>query len=127
MALNPSSKSTPVRVVFNSSQRFRGFSLNTSWELGPDVFNSLHGILLRFRKDYVGGQGDVKKMFYMVRIAKEEQFMQLFMWKFSGDDRLRTFCMTRLVMGNKPSPALSIVAMRETAELGDNAAKYPAA
>ena len=30
-------------------------------------------------------------------------------------------------MGNKPSPALSIVAMRETAELGDNATKYPAA
>jgi hypothetical protein len=42
MALNPASKSTPVRVVFNSSQKFRGYSLNSSWELGPDVLNSLH-------------------------------------------------------------------------------------
>ena len=29
VALNPSSKSTPIRVVFNSSQKFQGFSLNT--------------------------------------------------------------------------------------------------
>ena len=127
VALNPSSKSTPVRVVFNSSQKFRGFSLNTSWELGPDVLNSLHGVLVRFRKDYVGGQGDVKKMYYMVRIAREEQFMQLFLWQFPADDRIRTFCMTRLVMGNKPSGGLSMVAMRETADLGDNALMYPAA
>ena len=35
--------------------------------------------------------------------------------------------MTRLVMGNKPSPAISIVAMHETAMLEDNASKYPAA
>jgi len=69
----------------------------------------------------------VKKMYYMVRIPNEEQFMQLFLWKFPGDDQIRTFCMTRLVMGNKPSGGLSMVAMRETAELGDNAVKYPAA
>ena len=127
VALNPSSKSTPCRVVFNSSQKFKGHSLNSSWELGPDVLNSLHGVLLRFRGDYVGGQGDVKKMYYMVRIDKEEQFMQLFLWKFPGDSEIRTFCMQRLVMGNKPSGALSIVAMRETAELGDNPKIYPAA
>ena len=31
----------------------------------------------------------MSKMFYMVRIAKEEQFMQLFLWKFSDDDKMR--------------------------------------
>ena len=40
MALNPQSKSTPVRCCFNSSQRYKGCSLNTSWELGPDLVNS---------------------------------------------------------------------------------------
>ena len=86
MALNPSSKSTPVRVVFNSSQKFRGQSLNSSWELGPDVLNSLHGVLLRFRENYFAAQGDVKKMYYMIRIPKAEQMMQLFCWKFSEDN-----------------------------------------
>ena len=62
MALNPSSKTTPVRVVFNSSQVFHGYSLNTSWDLGPDIMSNLHGVLLRFRKDLVGGQGDISKV-----------------------------------------------------------------
>ena len=127
MALNPGSKSTPVRVVFNSSQKYRGYSLNSSWELGPDVMNNLHGVLLRFREDLVGGQGDIKKMFYMVRIPKEEQMMQLFLWQFPGEDKIKIFCMTRLVMGNKPSGNLSSIALRETADLNDNREKYPEA
>ena len=127
MALNPGSKSTPVRVVFNSSQMYRGYSLNSSWELGPDVMNNLHGVLLRFRKDYVGGQGDIKKMFYMVRIPKEEQMMQMFLWQFPGEERIKLFCMTRLVMGNKPSGTLSLVALKETAGLNDNQEKCPIA
>ena len=80
MALNPGSKSTPVRVVFNSSQVFKGQSLNSSWDLGPDIMSNLHGVLLRFRKDLVGGQGDITKMFYMVRVTREELMMQLFIW-----------------------------------------------
>ena len=127
MALNPGSKSTPVRVVFNSSQIYKGYSLNSSWELGPDVMNNLHGVLLRFRKDYIGGQGDIKKMFYMVRIPKEEQMMQLFLWQFPGETRIKIFCMTRLVMGNKPSGTLSLVALKETAEMNDNRDRFPTA
>ena len=52
MALNPASKSTPVRTVFNCSQMFRGYSLNSSMALGPEHgLNSLHGVLLRFREE----------------------------------------------------------------------------
>ena len=127
VALNPDSKSTPVRVVFNSSQIYKGFSLNSSLELGPDIMNNLHGVLLRFRTNYVGGQGDIKKMFYMVRIPKEDQMMQLFLWQFPGDQELRMFCMNRLVMGNKPSGNLSLVALKETADLASNKMDFPAA
>ena len=51
--------------------------------------------------------------------------MQLWLWKFPEDDDIRTFCMTRLVMGNIYSLALSIVAVHETSELGDNRTRYP--
>ena len=127
VALNPASKSTPIRVVFNSSQMYKGYSLNSSWELGPDVLNNLHGVLLRFRKDYCGGQGDIRKMYYMIRILLEEQMMQLFMWQFPEEERMKTFCMTRLVMGNKPSGSISLVSLRQTSDLEDNAERYPAA
>ena len=64
---------------------------------------NLLGVLLRFRKDVVGGQGDISKMFYMVRINKEDEMMQLFIWQFKGEDRFKTLAMTRFVIGNKPS------------------------
>ena len=64
---------------------------------------SLNGILMRFREDLVGAQGDIKKMYYQVRISPEEQMMQLFIWQFEGEDQPQVFAMTRLVMGNKPS------------------------
>ena len=127
VALNPTSKTTPVCVVFNSSQKYKGHSLNSSWSLGPNVMNSLHGFLMKFRRNYVGAQGDVTKMFYMVWITKEEQFCQLFLWQFLEDSQVRTLCMTRLVMGNIGSTNLSIVAMKKTADLGDNRTKYPVA
>ena len=116
-----------MRVVFNSSQVFKGYSLNSSWDLGPDIMSNLVGVLLRFRKDLLGGQGDISKMFYMVRIEKDEMMMQLFVWQFKGEDKLRTFAMTRLVMGNKPSSNISIVTVKETANLGDCVSKYPVA
>ena len=127
MALNPGSKTTPVRVVFNSSQIFKGQSLNSSWDLGPDIMSSLHGVLLRFRKDIVGGQGDITKMFYMVRVTREELMMQLFIWQFKGEEKMKTYAMTRLVMGNKPSTNISIVAVKETAQLEDFKTRYPVA
>ena len=125
--VDESNKTTPVRVVFNSSQKFAGFSLNKSWDLGPDVMANLQAVLLRFRSDVVAAQGDIRKMFYMIRVAKEEEMMQLWIWKFQGEDKIRTFAMTRLVMGNKPSTNISVVAVRETAELFDFKQRYPEA
>ena len=85
MVVNPRSKMTPVRVVYNSSLSWKGQSLNTSWSMGPDLLNSLHGMLLWFREDFFTAQGDIEKMFYQVRIMKDKQFMQLWLWKFPQD------------------------------------------
>ena len=88
MALNPGSKTTPVRTVFNCSQVYRGYSLNSSLALGPENgLNSLHAILLRFREDVVAAQGDITKQYYMLRIEPEEEFVQLWVWRFIGEDQ----------------------------------------
>ena len=125
MALNPQSKTTPVRCCFNSSQRYKGYSLNSCWDLGPNLVNSLHSVLIRFRNNLVGAQGDIAKMYYMVRINDRESWMQIFMWKFLDEEKVRYFKMERLVMGNMPSAGLSGTALSETAKLDDYPVRYP--
>ena len=112
---------------FNFSQKFEGKSLNSCLELGPEIMNSLHGILLRFREDGVAAAGDIRKLFYCVRINREDQFMQLWVWQFQGSDEVETFAMTRVVMGNKPSTNISNVALQETTKLNGFDQIYPAA
>ena len=127
MAPNPQSKSTPVRVVFYNALKYKGESMNSNLDLGPDILTSLQGLLLRFRNDLFAASGDIKKMFYMVRMKKEDSFMQLFVWRWKGEEIIRIYSMVRLVMGNKPSVPISGVAMAETGKLYDFEQKYPIA
>ena len=81
-------------------------------------------MLLRFRSDIVAAQGDIRNMFYMIRVSKQEEMMQLWIWKFKGEEKIRTFAMTRLVMGNRPSSNISVLAVRECTNLSNYREKY---
>ena len=61
--------STPCRIVFNSSFKYKGYSLNDYWAKGPDMLNSLIGILLRFRQFFYCICNDVSKMYHSVHIG----------------------------------------------------------
>lgn len=39
--VRPEKKSTPVRIVFNSSATYKGHTLNDYWYKGPDLLNNL--------------------------------------------------------------------------------------
>ena len=69
MAVNQQNKTTPVLVIFNCSQKYHGYSINSSCSQGPNRVNNFQGIILRFWNDVVAAQGDITKMFNMVRIA----------------------------------------------------------
>ena len=60
--LKPDSKSTLVRIVFNSSANYMGHVLNDYWAKGPDLLNNLLGVLIRFRENEVAFMGDISKM-----------------------------------------------------------------
>ena len=57
-----------IRVVFDYSAKFNGVSINDSLLQGPDLTNSFVGVLLRFKREEVAIQADIKSMFYQVRI-----------------------------------------------------------
>ena len=54
--IRPESKSTPVRIVFNSSSVYQGHALNDFWLKGPHLLNSLFGVILRFREREVASE-----------------------------------------------------------------------
>ena len=61
--ISPKSASTPIRIVFNSSELHQGISLNNCLAKGPDTYaNNILGLLLRWRKDKVAMVGDIKKI-----------------------------------------------------------------
>ncbi|XP_068739176.1 uncharacterized protein [Montipora capricornis] len=79
--LKPDSKSTPVRIVFNSSANYMGHVLNEYWAKGPDLLNSLLGILIRFRENEIAFIGDIKKMYHTVGTGVLEQHTHRFLWR----------------------------------------------
>ena len=56
-------------MVFDSSARFKGVAPNDLLLKGPDLNNSLIGVLLRFRKDVIALSCDMKQMFYNFHVA----------------------------------------------------------
>lgn len=116
---NPKSKTTPVRIVFNSSQVFRGVSLNDFLAKGPDSFKSnLLGMLLRFREGPVVICGDIKKMYNSVFLEELEQQTHRFLWRDLDSSKTPDiWCITRVNMGDKPAGAISIEAKDMTADL----------
>ena len=57
--LRPEKKSTPIRIVLNSSANFKGHYLNDYWMKGPDLLNSLFRVILRFRENAVAISGEL--------------------------------------------------------------------
>ena len=53
-----------IRAVFECSAKFVGLSLNSMFYKGPDLTNSLVGVLTRFREDRVAVMADIELTFY---------------------------------------------------------------
>ncbi|KAK3737988.1 hypothetical protein QZH41_001003 [Actinostola sp. cb2023] len=124
--LRPDSKSTPVRIVFNSSASYMGHALNDYWAKGPDLLNSLLGVLTRFRENDVVILGDIKKMYHSVKIGLVDQHTHRFLWRDLETNRdPDVYVIERVSFGDKPSGAIATLALRKTAEIGQE--QYPQA
>ncbi|KAJ8366280.1 hypothetical protein AAFF_G00363170 [Aldrovandia affinis] len=78
-------KPEKLRVVFNCSAKFHGVSLNDMLLTGPDLINSLLGVLCRFRKEAVAVICDIEKMFHQFLVPPKLRNYLRFLWWLSGD------------------------------------------
>ncbi|XP_014667636.1 PREDICTED: uncharacterized protein LOC106809165 [Priapulus caudatus] len=123
--IRPEKKSTPVRIVFNSSASFKGHSLNDYWEKGPDLLNDLFGVLLRFRQHPIAISGDISKMYHQVEIPETDKHVHRFLWRSYESREPDVYVKEVVTFGDKPAPAMAITALKRTAAEG--ACQYPEA
>ena len=115
------SPTTPCRIVFNSSAKYQGKSLNDFLAKGPSMLNQLLGVLLRFRRERVAFIGDIAKMFHAIGITVLDQMTHLFLWRnLDLTKDVKTYPMTAVNMGDRPSATIAQVAVRKTAGMAGN-------
>lgn len=109
-----------IRVVFDSSAEHEGVSLNDVLLSGPDLNNTLCGVLLRFRRELVALTADVQQMFYCFVVREDHRDYLRYLWYEDNDlsKKIVEYRMKVHVFGNAPSPAVAIYCMRKAAEKG---------
>ena len=117
-------KPDKIRVVFDCSCQYAGACLNKELLQGPNMMNSLIGVLTRFRQERVAFIADIESMFYQVRIPESQQDYVRFVWWPDGntDAELTDFQMQVHLFGGISSPSCANFALRKTAD--DNEAEF---
>ena len=78
-------KPNKVRIAFDCAAKFQNVSFNQQILQGPDLTNSLTGVLTRFREQSIAVMADIEKMFYQVRVPTEDSKCLRFLWWPGGD------------------------------------------
>ncbi|CAG2233036.1 unnamed protein product [Mytilus edulis] len=112
-------KPEQIRGVFDASAKFNNVSLNDQLLQGPDLINSLLGILIRFRKEMVGVVADIQQMFHSFLVQEEHRDFLRFLWHKDNviENPLVTYRMRVHVFGNRPSPSIAMYGLRRIGEL----------
>nr|XP_055049264.1 uncharacterized protein LOC129434357 [Misgurnus anguillicaudatus] len=74
-----------IRVVFDCSAKFQETSLNDHLLTGPDLTNTLVGVLCRFRKGPIAVMCDIERMFHQFHVKSEDQDYLRFLWWENGN------------------------------------------
>ncbi|XP_078380254.1 uncharacterized protein LOC144663213 [Oculina patagonica] len=114
-------KPTQIRVVFDSSAEFEGVSLNKELLSGPDMMNSLLGVLIRFRTETTAVMCDIEQMFHSFYVAPCHRDYLRFLW-FQDNEIGKPIIEYRMnvhLFGNGPSPAVATFGLRKTAADGE--------
>ena len=105
-----------VRRVYNAAAKFDGKSLNDFIYTGPDLLNSLFGVLLRFRQGKIALCSDIKDMFLQMRVTKEDLPALRFLYRDSEDKDPEVYQCLRRPFGERSAPACANYVMKRNAE-----------
>ena len=111
-------KPSKVRVVFDCTAKCKGMCLNDVLMQGPNLTNSLIGVLTWFRKDRVVLVGDIESMFHQVQVDPKDTSALRFLWWSEGnmDEEPTEYNMNMHVFGATSSPTCASFCLRQVAQ-----------
>ena len=115
--IDPSSTTTPLRLVTNSSLEDprTGISLNSILAKGPKILNDMFEILIRFRIYMEALISDVSKAYYMLLTGELEKHVRRVVWRYGKiGSKWRVFVFLTVGMGDRPAACLMEVAVKMT-------------
>ena len=110
--LNPN-KPDKVRRVCNAASKFGGVSLNDNLMAGPDLLQSLIGIIFRFREKEIALTADVEAMFLQVKVPPTDCRVLRFLWRENHTDPISVYEYGRHIFGAKSSPTCVNYALQQ--------------
>ena len=110
-------KPEKIRVVFDCAARMNGVALNDLLYQGPDLLNSLLGVLMGFRLGKLAYVADIESMFYQVKVPESDRDLLRFLWwpENNLDAEPVEFRMTVHLFGATSSPSIANFALNRTA------------
>ncbi len=109
-----------IRVVFDCSAKYHGTSLNEHLLSGPELTNTLIGVLCRFRKGPVAIMCDIERMFHQFHVKPEDQDYLRFLWWEKGDleSQPQVYRMREHLFGAASSPGCANYGLKHLAAQG---------
>ncbi len=105
---------TQVRLVMDGAAKYaRKLSLNDCLKKGPKLVNDLPIVLLRFRQKRYCLAADIKKMFFQIRLAREDRDYHRFLWQ--SDEGVKIYRWTVHPFGSAASLCIAIFTIKEHA------------
>ena len=124
-------KPEKIRVVFDCSATYQGESLNKNLLQGPDLTNTLVGVLCRFRRENVAFMCDVEQMFLQFKVCPNQRDFLRFLWWENNDIRKEPteYRMCVHLFGAVSSPGCANFGLKQIAtdnedEFGSDAADF---
>ena len=111
-------------MVFDAAAEYNGISLNKALMTGPDLLNSLVGVILRFRNYRVAFSADIEAMYHQVRVKSDDADALRFLWSedVNSEEKPDTYQMLVHIFGGKDSPSCANYAVKRTAS--DHGSKF---
>lgn len=124
--LKESSTTTKLRVVFDASAKSSsGYSLNDCLMVGPQLQDTITGIMLRFRTHQIAFTADIEKMYRQILITPSHRDFQRIFWRHTPNMPVQEYRLNTVTYGTATAPYLAVKCLQQLAEI--NRQVYPEA